>query len=92
VHAQTTANLLAALRRISITAHTMRLRRPDDASAVRAIAGRELTALTNSIDIELGGVAARFARSGRRGVRSRRRRDRRVGRRDELVDRHVGRG
>jgi uncharacterized membrane protein YccC len=68
VHAQTTANLLAALRRISITAHTMRLRRPDDASAVRAIAGRELTALTNSIDIELGGVAARlrFGRVARR--------------------------
>jgi uncharacterized membrane protein YccC len=68
LHAQTTANLLAALRRISITAHTMRLRRPDDASAVRAIAGRELTALTNSVDIELGGVAARlrFGRVTRR--------------------------
>jgi uncharacterized membrane protein YccC len=68
LHAQTTANLLAALRRISITAHTMRLRRPDDARMARATAGRELTALTNSIDIELGGVAARlrFGRVARR--------------------------
>jgi uncharacterized membrane protein YccC len=68
LHAQTTANLLAALRRISITAHTMRLRRPDDATTVRAIAGRQLTALTDSIDIELGGVAARlrFGRVARR--------------------------
>jgi hypothetical protein len=68
MHAQTTVNVLAALRRISITAHTMRLRRPDDASTLRATAGRELTALTNSVDIELGGVAARlrFGRVTRR--------------------------
>ena len=31
---RTTAKVLAALRRISITAHTMRLRRPDDASTL----------------------------------------------------------
>ncbi|HEX7105179.1 MAG TPA: FUSC family protein [Acidothermaceae bacterium] len=68
LHAQTTASLLAALRRVSITAHTMRLRRPDDARALRELAGRELAALTRSVDVELGGVAARlrFGRVTRR--------------------------
>ncbi len=58
--AKTAARLLAALRRISITAHTMRLRRPDDAGALLTMSGRELTALANSVDVELGGVAARL--------------------------------
>lgn len=58
--AQTTAQLLAALRRISITAHTMRLRRPDDASTLLTMSGRQLDALTKSVDVELGGAAARL--------------------------------
>jgi uncharacterized membrane protein YccC len=65
---QTSARLLAALRRISITAHTMRLRRPDDASTLRTTSGRELAAFTKSVDIELAGAAARlrFGRVTRR--------------------------
>lgn len=58
--AQTNAEILAALRRLAIAAHTLRLRRPTEDKPWRAPFHRELTELVDALDVELNGIAARL--------------------------------
>jgi uncharacterized membrane protein YccC len=57
IDSQATAEILAALRRLSIAAHTLRLRRP---GAADALPRREFRELVDAIDAELNAAVARL--------------------------------
>ena len=63
--AQAALAMLAALRRLSIAGHTLRLRRPEGAVALPQ---REFARLVDSLDVELNAIAANL-RFGRLTVR-----------------------
>jgi len=54
------AEILAALRRLAIAAHTLRLRRPTQNKPWLPTYHRELTELVDALDIELNGISTRL--------------------------------
>jgi uncharacterized membrane protein YccC len=72
---QISRELLAAMRRVAIAAHTLRLRRPAEPFAWQPGAERAFVELIDAIGVELGGIAARL-RFGRIAYRHEALRDR----------------
>jgi len=57
---QVSRELLAAMRRVAIAAHTLRLRRPAEPFAWQPGTERAFVELIDAIEVELGGIAARL--------------------------------